>query len=366
MKKKVMLVLCLLVCSLLVGVAVSCSKKPMIDDVSVFIYDYKDAYISSVRKEMEKTFSDKGMRATFYDGGNSAPTQKGQIESAIASGTKMIVVNIVDVSAGSQISKLAKDANIPVVFFNREITDADLRVYDKATFVGTSPQAGGQKLGEIVAKYLFPQGKENLDTIKKYDTNGDKILNYAMLRAEQGNPEADARTKEPIIYLEEYLQGTGYSLSRVGADLLANWDQAQAKNQMDSLLASNPLGNGGPEIILANNDMMALGAVQSLNDKGYNRGGDSKVVPVFGVDALDVAVKAIDEKKMAGTVKQDGVTMAKVIVGMCHNIVNMATYSPTEAIKGLTLGANDPVVFDTETLHKVRIPYQEYTGKSMQ
>ena len=49
---------------------------------------------------------------------------------------------------------------------------------------------------------------------------------------------------------------------------------------------------------------------------------EAKVIPIFGVDALDDAKKAIDEGKMTGTIKQDGEGMAKAICTMVQNMTS--------------------------------------------
>ena len=66
------------------------------------------------------------------------------------------------------------------------------------------------------------------------------------------------------------------------------------------------------EVIFANNDMMALGAVAAINGYGYNTGneGDPSVV-VIGVDAIDAALVSIQDGGMTATVKQDGDAMGQ-------------------------------------------------------
>ena len=77
------------------------------------------------------------------------------------------------------------------------------------------------------------------------------------------------------------------------------------------------------ELIIANSDAMALGAVRSLNEIGYNLGNPgSPRIPVIGVDATPQAMEAIAMGKMAGTVKQDSDLMGKIIVTLLLNAVH--------------------------------------------
>jgi methyl-galactoside transport system substrate-binding protein len=79
------------------------------------------------------------------------------------------------------------------------------------------------------------------------------------------------------------------------------------------------------ELVLCNNDYMALGVISALEAKGYNTKGSREqgaYIPVFGVDALATAMDAIKNGKMQGTVKQDGDAMAKAIVQIAANIMD--------------------------------------------
>ena len=75
------------------------------------------------------------------------------------------------------------------------------------------------------------------------------------------------------------------------------WDTAQAKDKMDAWL-SGPNANK-IEVVIANNDAMAMGAVEAL--KAHNKSS----IPVFGVDALPEALALVKSGAMAGTVLND-------------------------------------------------------------
>ena len=101
------------------------------------------------------------------------------------------------------------------------------------------------------------------------------------------------------------------------------------------------------ELIIANNDEMALGAISALNEAGYNKEG-GKVIPVFGVDATEAAKAKIDSGAMTGTVKQDAEGMAETITAIAKNY--MEGKSATDGIdKNYLLGD-----------WRVNIPYSSY------
>ena len=104
------------------------------------------------------------------------------------------------------------------------------------------------------------------------------------------------------------------------------------------------------ELVIANNDEMALGAVSALQTAGYNKDG-AKVIPVFGVDATTAAKDAFDKGSMIGTIKQDADGMAKAITTIAQNFMN-----DKETFDAI----------DSENVvgtWRVNIPYGVYTGK---
>ncbi len=317
-------------CMLLGACMTGCGRRDTYR-VAVFAYKFDDSYIATVRTALEngfKQYRDR-MTVTFYNGENNQQTQSTQIDTAITQGADLLIINAVDFqSAGQALAEKAHAKGLPVIFFNREVSDAAVNTADNICFVGTDPDAPGYMQGELVADML-----DDNEDFRKYDRNGDGKIQYAMFRAEVGNAEADGRTKYAVSEANRLLaedddltaaDKEGAVLVRVGADQLANWDSATANNMMGSLFR---VQNGIPniELVLCNNDDMALGVISALEAKGFNtqgsRDGKGDYIPVFGVDALSTAMDAIKNGKMQGTVKQDGEAMAKAIVAIAANIM---------------------------------------------
>ena len=98
---------------------------------------------------------------------------------------------------------------------------------------------------------------------------------------------------------------------------------------------------------------MAEGAISALNSAGYNTGMEgSTAIPVFGVDATSAAKELIKDKKMTGTIKQDGGAMAKAIEKSVENALNS-----NPLFDGMTDYSVDSGV------SKLRIPYAVYLGE---
>ncbi len=350
----------LCVCLVLCACATGCGQRQMYR-VAVFAYKFDDSYIATVRTALDKYFKEyrDRMEVTFYNGENNQQTQSTQIDTAITRGADLLIINAVDFqSAGEALAQKAYAKGLPVIFFNREVSDAAVKVADNVCFVGTDPDAPGYMQGELVAKMLADN-----EAFRKYDLNGDGKIQYAMFRAEVGNAEADGRTKYAVSEANRLLAENdelsaadqkGGVLVRVGADQLANWDSATANNMMGSLFR---VQDGVPniELVLCNNDDMALGVISALEAKGYNTKGSrdsgKPYIPVFGVDALSTAMDALNNGKMQGTVKQDGDAMAEAIVKIAANIMENKSF-----LEGT------PYEFEKD-VRKLRIPYTPVTSK---
>ena len=334
----------------------SCNRKGNAD-VHVFYYTYSDTYISSVRSELDKALGNAGISYQDYDGNGNQTTQTEQIQTAITKGAKAILVNIVNTGsddAANSIVSLAKSVGIPVVFFNREVSDSVIKSYDKCAFVGTRAEEAGILQGEMIGEYL----RDNFATL---DLNGDGKLSYIMFKGEEGNNEAIYRTTYSVEEANKILTAAGkaelsfYDPSNPNKYLVdrnGQWSAAAANEYMTTALTSyNEQNKNMIEVVICNNDGMAQGAISALNSVGYNT-GESKSVPVFGVDATSAAQELIRNKKMTGTIKQDAAGMAEALCLLAKNGI-------TEGAK--LLDGTDKYEID-KNVSKVRIAYSKYLG----
>lgn len=326
-------------------------------DVHVFYYSYSDPYISSVKTELGKQLKNAKINYQDYDGNGNQTTQTEQIQTAITKGAKVLLVNIVNTGSNDvaqSIVDMAKKENIPVVFFNREVSDEVVNSYEKCAFVGTDAAEAGHMQGEMIGDYLLA----NYD---KFDLNKDGNISYILFKGEEGNNEAIYRTQFAVEDASKILQAAGkapltfYDASnndKYLVDKNGQWSAAAANEYMTTALASySDSHNNMIELVICNNDNMAEGAISALNSAGYNK-GDEKAIPVFGVDATDAAKELIRDKKMAGTIKQDAAGMAEALAKLTSN----------------TLGEKD-LLNDTknynidEKVAKIRIAYGKYLGE---
>ena len=352
MKKFLSLILILL---LILPTLVSCSARKSAG-VHVFYYTYSDPYISTVRASLDGLLKSEGLSFQDHDSNNSQTTQTEQIQTAITGGAKLLLVNIVTTGsddAARGIVSLAKKADIPVVFFNREVSDDVVNSYDKCVFVGTDAAEAGYLQGDMIGDYLL----ENYD---KVDLNGDGEISYVMFMGEKGNNEAIYRTEYSVENANKKLTAAGkpalkfYDRANTDQYLLdrdGKWSAQAANDYMTTILASyNKENNNMVELVICNNDGMAEGAISALSAAGYNSGEGSVTVPVFGVDATSAARELIAAGKMAGTIKQDHEGMAKALLHVAKNGLEGGN---------LLSGVTDFTI-DTDVA-KVRVSYSIYT-----
>ena len=277
-----------------------------IKKVGVLIYNGADTYIATVRQALEEiAASDGTIEYEFVDGEDNQGTQTNQLDALIAKGVDGLLVNIVDFKAAPQVIETIKASGIPTVFFNRDITeDLDEADLDNMIFVGTDAPQAGVMQGDM-AKELWEAQKDVIDR------NGDGKVQYVMLHGGLDNAEAVARTEESI----KVLTDAGIEVEELGMQV-AEWDTSKAKEAVDAWMSKE---GDNIEIIFANNDDMALGALAAVQAMGYNQDNDDKYIPIFGVDATSGALDKIDSGQLEGTVMQDNVAMADTVTDLILN-----------------------------------------------
>ncbi len=282
--------------------------KPTEIKIGVSIYDEYDTFISSMTRRMNEWCKEKeletGVKITLeiVSAKSSQLTQNDQVDKFISKGYDAVCVNLVDRTDASVIIDKAKAANIPVVFFNRELVKEDLERWDGLYYVGARPEQSGRLQAQIIIDEL--RKPLRMDEI---DFNHNDVIQYVMLEGEAGHQDALIRTQTSI----ETLKEAGYELEKIG-DEIANWDRTQAKTKMAQLLERYPIQI---ELVICNNDDMALGALEAIEESGI-----SNKPYVVGINGTDEAMEAVRTGRLGGTVYNDAVGQSDVIMKMAYSI----------------------------------------------
>lgn len=311
---------------------------------------------------MDAKLNELGVTFQNYDGNNNQANQLDQINTAITNGCNLLVVNIVETSspdAAQTACDAAKTAGIPIIFFNREVADDVVNSYENCAFVGTDAAEAGHMQGQMIAEYLLA----NYDAV---DLNKDGVISYVMFKGQEGNAEAEYRTQFAVEDCDKLLAEAGKeplafynagNASKYLVDQTGAWSSQAATDYMNTILAEySEANNNMVEMVIANNDGMAEGAIAALQAAGYNNGYDEennigKFIPVFGVDAVDSAKEKIQNGQMTGTIMQDAEGMANTITALVSNLNSGAALMDNTSSFNVDAG-----------VAKIRVPYGVYTG----
>jgi methyl-galactoside transport system substrate-binding protein len=309
------------------GSGSSSSSNPTI---GVAIYKYDDTFMTGVRNAISQAANGKAT-LDMVDSQNSQPTQNDKVDMFLTKHEKALIINPVDRTAAGGIIDKAKAANTPVVFINREPEESDMAKWDKVYYVGAKPEESGIMQGQIIADYWKAHPEA--------DKNHDGILEYVMLTGEPGHPDAVARTKYSI----QALTDAGIKSQQLASDT-AMWDRQKAQDKMAAFLSRY---GDKIEAVFANNDDMALGAIEALKSAGYFQNG--KYMPVVGVDATAPGLAALKDGTLLGTVLND----AKNQGTAAFKIADLLAQGQTPS--------KDNVGFDISDGKFVWVPYKKIT-----
>ena len=247
--------------------------------IGVSMSKFDDNFLTVLRNGIEAQA--KGMDASVQieDAGNDVAKQLDQIKNFAASGVQAIIVNPVDTSATQAMSDAAAAAGIPLVYVNRQPINIDT-LPDNQAFVASNEVDSGTLETIEVCNLLKAAGKTE--------------ANIYIMVGELSNQAAVQRTKDI-----HDVMGDGRCVVKLNVvdEQTANWSRDQAQSLM-----TNWISAGKPyDAVIANNDEMAIGAIQARKAGGV----DMKTMIVGGVDATQDALAAMAGGDLDATVFQD-------------------------------------------------------------
>lgn len=315
-------------------------EKPDSLKIGVSVYDQYDTFVSELVSDLQSCAKEKGkalgisITLEIQNANNSQIQQNDQMDDFIKEGVDIACINLVDRTDASTIVEKAKSSDVPVIFFNRELVEEDLERWDKLYYVGADAFESGKLQGEI----LVEECKKNFS---KIDKNGDGILQYVMLEGEAGHNDSMVRSMSVINEITD----RGYLVKKL-SDEIANWNRDQASTKMNQFISE--FGND-IEVVLANNDDMALGAVDALTAAGMDCTSPDWPM-ILGIDGTTVGLEAVEKGQLLGTVLNDAQGQAKGILELAYSL-SMDTKLDDE--------------FELLDGKYIRLPYQIVTAKNL-
>ena len=275
----------------LMGCGSSNKKSNKTMRVGVVTYTADDPFINAMIEKVKfqlNTMETTNMNVivSVRSGDNDQREQDEIVDEMIDAGCDVLCVNLVDRTAPANIIKSARQSDIPVIFFNREPVRDDLMQWEKLYYVGCDAKESGDMQGEIAANYIKKHSE--------VDRNGDGKIQYVLLEGEAGHQDAISRTDCSV----KTIMDKGVDLEKLSYQF-ADWNRGQAENRMTQLISQY---GSQIELVISNNDEMALGAVEAYDNSSISR---DKWPVIFGIDGLDDALQAIKQGNMQGTVYND-------------------------------------------------------------
>ena len=348
--------------------------------IGVTIYDSYDTFLSGYMTAFEKEISKKRAEGVEiglfrYNAAGSQPLQNEQVEEMLEKDCDVLCVNLVDRTAPSEIIDMAKKKNVPIIFFNRELVDEDLAQWNQLYYVGADAKQSGVLQGEMAAEdilseepekptpevplaspedeeeaseksqdkagnaeeiqdYVLQKSREDLEILEReaspeesrtnaeegtekkqlilsprVDKNGDGVIQYLMFEGEAGHQDAIVRTE----YSVNTLMQQGIPMEKLSY-AIANWSRAEAQSKM---MQFYPEFQDRIELILSNNDDMALGVLDAYDKIGLPK---DKRPFIYGIDGTTVGLEAVKKGNLMGTVYNDEQGQAKALFQLAYRL----------------------------------------------
>lgn len=275
--------------------------------IGINLYSYQDnfmfgAYLPALRAYAEEN----GIILDEYDSNFDTALLFNQVDTMIANGADALIINLVDPAAADNITNKAKEAGIPLIYIVKEPTrESAMTSYENVWFVDASEDKGGRAQGEMIL--------DDWNNNQDWDKDGDGILDYVILKGEPGHPFVELRTNSALSTLTD----AGVILNELASDSSTTWSVSDGMQITEGWLNSNFASE--IEVIICNNDGMALGAREALYQAGIS-------IPVYGIDGIDTAIEYVESGDLAGTVAYDMDALAEAAIDILLSFLNETSF----------------------------------------
>jgi len=255
------------------ALAVACTSV-MAQSIGVSVARFDDNFLTSMRQAMEAEAEAQGYDIQFLDAQEDIGRQLSQVQSLAAQGVDAIIINPVDTAATSRMTGEAVLQNIPLVYVNREPEGDDLD-NDGVVFVGSDQKRAGTLQMEALAEMLGGEG------------------NVAIMLGNLASGATHKRTNGVKEVAAEY----------PGIEIIAEQPADYQRTEAIDLMTNWIVGGQEINAIAANNDEMAIGALNAMRQLGIS----PEEIIVGGIDATRDALESMQSDELAVTVFQDPV-----------------------------------------------------------
>lgn len=243
------------------------------EKIGVAMSLFDDNFLTVLRQNIQSHADTLGVEVQMEDAQGDIARQQSQLENFIASGVDGVIMMLVDADSGRAMSRMADQAGIPLVFVNMLPAGVD-EFPAKQAWVGSDEEEAGRLEATEVCRLLGGEGE------------------VVILLGQLGTTGQRGRTKAT----EEVLASDECNKIKILDSQTANWMRTPALDLMTNWITSGLK----PDAVIANNDEMALGAIQALKSARVNL----DEVVVAGVDATQDALASMEAGDLDLTVYQ--------------------------------------------------------------
>lgn len=288
-----LMALILVACGEAPATASSADARPVIGYV---INNMNDTFQTFILNAAEAQAATYGMDVNVVSSNEDLLTQIDQVNNLIQAGVSGLVVVPVDTSGMGPITQAATEAGIPLVFVNRNPFGTN-SLPEGVFYVGSQNRDAGIIQARLLGEQLSHGG-------------------VAILMGILGDEGAVHRTQGVNETLATY-----YPNLTVLAEETGQWQRDQAITLTENLISAH---GDNLHAILANNDEMALGALQAVRSIGRED------IIIVGIDATPDALEEVATGGLAATVFQDAQGQGAGAVTVLNGAIT--GNPPTEAI----------------------------------
>jgi len=247
--------------ALVLALALGLAACGSINDTEVSILWSGDGIVkipNSLINAMERAMYIESVSYAHYGANGDAAAQLTQAQAALDKGCAALLVELVDTASTQQIIDLAKDKNVPVVFFNCEADTTAIASYEKCAYVNTDAKSVATVQNEQIVAYI----EENME---KIDRNGDGKITYAAFG----------------------------EVSILGDKL-----EAYTAESIDAVVSTFTDETATVEMFVTADDTTALEVLAALQKKDYNSTRlNTHCIPIFTVGSHADAKSFLDQTK---------------------------------------------------------------------
>jgi len=296
-----------------------CQRQEAKGGIALLMRNVDEQFLADYAANIRKMAAERNVEINVQDARSDQQLQLTQLQTLLQQGYRYFVIIPCISDLSDQFNQLIQEKGGAAAYSNTQPTVSSLKVGPNFFFASSPEFVGGSYQGRLIADY--------------FDANPAKapgnIVNMLLINGQMGHP---AQVNRRAGLLAE-LANRGYTVNIVAEDA-ADWAPDKAQERMTAWIAAF---RDRFNVVAAQNDGMALGAVQAMIQAGMVKAdasdGTKLTVPVLGIDATGDAIASMRRDELYATVLQDAVGQSAAAFDVIHQVAS-GTYEAGNAAGG--------------------------------